>query len=65
MQDLASAIDEEDVAKFTEVVKEFDSMTRLVCPLKHWHMISFFVQSAKVLDGDLKPFLFYCIDLCI
>lgn len=29
---LASAIDEEDVAKFTEVVKEFDSIT----PLDSW-----------------------------
>jgi len=29
-QDLASAIDEEDVAKFTGVVKEFDSITPLV-----------------------------------
>lgn len=33
-QDLAAAIDEEDVAKFTDAVKEFDSMTQLVsvCP---------------------------------
>lgn len=29
-QDLAAAIDEEDVAKFTDAVKEFDSMTPLV-----------------------------------
>jgi alpha-soluble NSF attachment protein len=29
-QDVAAAIDEEDVAKFTEAVKEFDSMTPLV-----------------------------------
>ncbi|XP_020522507.1 alpha-soluble NSF attachment protein isoform X2 [Amborella trichopoda] len=29
LADLASAIDEEDVEKFTEVVKEYDSMTRL------------------------------------
>ncbi|OAE31480.1 hypothetical protein AXG93_3128s1170 [Marchantia polymorpha subsp. ruderalis] len=28
-QDLAAAIDEEDVGKFTDVVKEFDSMSRL------------------------------------
>lgn len=36
-QDLAAAVDEEDVAKFTDVVKEFDSMTPLVyflLPLK-------------------------------
>ncbi|XP_077216047.1 alpha-soluble NSF attachment protein 2-like [Tasmannia lanceolata] len=29
LADLASAIDEEDVGKFTDVIKEFDSMTRL------------------------------------
>uniref|UniRef100_A0A0C9S2T4 TSA: Wollemia nobilis Ref_Wollemi_Transcript_18615_1367 transcribed RNA sequence n=1 Tax=Wollemia nobilis TaxID=56998 RepID=A0A0C9S2T4_9CONI len=29
LADLASAMDEEDVVKFTDVVKEFDSMTRL------------------------------------
>ncbi|KAK6929534.1 hypothetical protein RJ641_005739 [Dillenia turbinata] len=29
LADLAAAIDEEDVAKFTDVVKEFDSMTQL------------------------------------
>ncbi|PIA36887.1 hypothetical protein AQUCO_03200092v1 [Aquilegia coerulea] len=29
LADLAAAIDEEDVTKFTDVVKEFDSMTRL------------------------------------
>lgn len=29
-QELAAAIDEEDVAKFTTIVKEFDSMTQLV-----------------------------------
>ncbi|XP_068647550.1 alpha-soluble NSF attachment protein-like [Aristolochia californica] len=29
LSDLSSAIDEEDVPKFTDVVKEFDSMTRL------------------------------------
>jgi len=28
-QDLAASIDEGDVAKFTDAVKEFDSMTRL------------------------------------
>ncbi|KAK8673463.1 hypothetical protein V6N13_111797 [Hibiscus sabdariffa] len=32
LADIASAIDEEDVTKFTEVVKEFDSMT----PLDSW-----------------------------
>lgn len=29
-QDIAASVDEEDVAKFTDVVKEFDSMTPLV-----------------------------------
>eukprot|EP00262_Sarcandra_glabra_P003181 TRINITY_DN1371_c0_g2_i1.p1 TRINITY_DN1371_c0_g2~~TRINITY_DN1371_c0_g2_i1.p1 ORF type:complete len:290 (-),score=61.68 TRINITY_DN1371_c0_g2_i1:349-1218(-) len=29
LADLAAAIDEEDVVKFTDVIKEFDSMTRL------------------------------------
>lgn len=29
-QDIAAAVDEEDVVKFTDVVKEFDSMTPLV-----------------------------------
>ncbi|KAF8402540.1 hypothetical protein HHK36_010625 [Tetracentron sinense] len=29
LADLAAAIDEEDIARFTDVVKEFDSMTRL------------------------------------
>lgn len=32
LADIASALDEEDVAKFTDVVKEFDSMT----PLDSW-----------------------------
>ncbi|KAH0873908.1 hypothetical protein HID58_071278 [Brassica napus] len=32
LSDLAAAIDEEDIAKFTNVVKEFDSMT----PLDSW-----------------------------
>jgi len=30
LQDLSTAIDEEDVAKFTDALKEFDSMTPLV-----------------------------------
>lgn len=33
MQDLATAIDEVDTVKFTDVVKEFDSMSRLVSML--------------------------------
>ncbi|WRX21116.1 hypothetical protein QQP08_013603 [Theobroma cacao] len=49
LADIASAIDEEDVTKFTDVVKEFDSMTPLVCqsPLQmlvgwsrtHWILV--------------------------
>lgn len=31
LQNLASATDEGDIAKFTDIVKEFDSMTPLVC----------------------------------
>jgi hypothetical protein len=31
-QDIAAAVDEEDVVKFTDVIKEFDSMTPLVKP---------------------------------
>lgn len=30
MKDLAAAIDEENINKFTDVVKEYDSMIRLV-----------------------------------
>jgi alpha-soluble NSF attachment protein len=30
LQDLAAAIDETDVVKFTDVVKDFDTMSRLV-----------------------------------
>lgn len=33
MQDLATAVDEVDTVKFTDVVKEFDSMSRLVSML--------------------------------
>jgi alpha-soluble NSF attachment protein len=29
IQDLASAIDEVDVVKFTDIVKEYDSMSRI------------------------------------
>jgi len=29
LADLAAAIDEEDIAKFTDAIKEFDSMTQL------------------------------------
>lgn len=31
LQNLAEALDEGDVVKFTDAVQEYDSMTRLVC----------------------------------
>jgi hypothetical protein len=31
IQDLAGAIDEVDVVKFTDIVKEYDNMSRIVC----------------------------------
>jgi hypothetical protein len=34
IQDLASAIDEVDVVKFTDIVKEYDSMSRIVSSLR-------------------------------
>ncbi|KAL5101801.1 hypothetical protein RYX36_006128 [Vicia faba] len=45
-EDVAAAIDEEDVAKFTEAVKEFDSMT----PLAH----AKFLWSILVSMGDFQ-----------
>lgn len=56
-QELAAAIDEEDVAKFTTIVKEFDSMTQLVHsspPLKLWiHTVIFML--------DFYQFVAICI----
>jgi alpha-soluble NSF attachment protein len=40
-QDLAASMDEGDVAKFTDAVKEFDSMTRLVLSIGILPVISF------------------------
>ena len=47
-QDLAASIDEEDVAKFTTVVKEFERATPLVyfCVKKNW--ILFLVMSCNL-----------------
>lgn len=52
-QDLAASMDEGDVAKFTDAIKEFDSMTRLVCSVavpcfcfeisSHWWLTCLFV----------------------
>ncbi|MFS7936979.1 putative NSF attachment protein [Helianthus anomalus] len=40
LMELAAAMDEEDVAKFTDAVKEFDSMTKLVIITLLWSYIS-------------------------
>nr|ACU17814.1 unknown [Glycine max] len=52
LADIAAAIDEEDVGKFTEVIKEFDSMT----PLDSWKTTLFLrgkeKLKAKELEGD-------------
>ena len=39
VQDLAAAVDEVDVAKFTDAVKEFDSMTKLVFQAFYFELI--------------------------
>lgn len=44
-QDIADAIDEEDVVKFTDVVKEFDGMTPLV---KHSHASCYYLIRLSV-----------------
>lgn len=41
VQDLAASVDDVDVGKFTDVVKEYDSMSRLVS-------LSFFPTSSRV-----------------
>ncbi|KAK8997760.1 hypothetical protein V6N11_012298 [Hibiscus sabdariffa] len=43
INDIASAIDEEDVTKFTDVVKKFDSMT----PLDSWKTTLFTSSEGK------------------
>ncbi|KAJ0560364.1 putative NSF attachment protein [Helianthus annuus] len=40
LADLAAAMDEEDVAKFTDAVKDFDSMTKLVIITLLWSYIT-------------------------
>ncbi|KAJ0616240.1 putative NSF attachment protein [Helianthus annuus] len=40
LADMAAAMDEEDVAKFTDAVKEFDSMTKLVIITLSWSYIT-------------------------
>ncbi|KAJ0950000.1 putative NSF attachment protein [Helianthus annuus] len=40
LTELAAAMDEEDVAKFTDAVKEFDSMTKLVIITLLWSYIT-------------------------
>ncbi|KAJ0714736.1 hypothetical protein HanPI659440_Chr13g0492801 [Helianthus annuus] len=38
--DMAAAMDEKDVAKFSDAVKEFDSMTKLVIITLLWSYIT-------------------------
>ncbi|KAM0007920.1 putative NSF attachment protein [Helianthus debilis subsp. tardiflorus] len=40
LADIAAAMDEDDVAKFTDAVKEFDSMTKLVIIILLWSYIT-------------------------
>ena len=49
MQDLAAAIMEVDVDKFTDIVKEFDSMSRLVSPILHHEFCVLWLQSSEVI----------------
>jgi hypothetical protein len=42
-QDLAASTDEGDVGKFTDAVKEFDSMTRLVQSIGNFSVFSFII----------------------
>ncbi|XP_058748237.1 alpha-soluble NSF attachment protein 2-like [Vicia villosa] len=50
LADVAAAIDEEDVAKFTEAVKEFDSMT----PLDSWKTTLFLRVKEKLKAKELE-----------
>ncbi|KAI4302443.1 hypothetical protein MLD38_038188 [Melastoma candidum] len=50
LQDIAAAIDEEDVAKFTNVVKEFDSMT----PLDSWKTTLLLRVKEKIKAKELE-----------
>ncbi|KAI4382892.1 hypothetical protein MLD38_008794 [Melastoma candidum] len=50
LQDVATAIDEEDVAKFTDVVKEFDSMT----PLDSWKTTLLLRVKEKIKAKELE-----------
>lgn len=50
LADVAAAIDEEDVAKFTEVVKEFDSMS----PLDSWKTTLFLRVKEKLKAKELE-----------
>ncbi|CAJ2653487.1 alpha-soluble NSF attachment protein 2-like [Trifolium pratense] len=50
LADVAAAIDEEDVAKFTEVVKEFDSMT----PLDSWKTTLFLRVKEQIKAKELE-----------
>ncbi|KAI4306913.1 hypothetical protein L6164_030153 [Bauhinia variegata] len=50
LADIAAAIDEEDVAKFTDVVKEFDSMT----PLDSWKTTLLLRVKEKLKSKELE-----------
>ncbi|WJX58954.1 hypothetical protein P8452_44353 [Trifolium repens] len=50
LADVAAAIDEEDVAKFTEAVKEFDSMT----PLDSWRTTLFLRVKEQIKAKELE-----------
>ncbi|GAU18160.1 hypothetical protein TSUD_248610 [Trifolium subterraneum] len=50
LADVAAALDEEDVAKFTEVVKEFDSMT----PLDSWKTTLFLRVKEQIKAKELE-----------
>ena len=46
-QDLAASMDEGDVAKFTDAVKEFDSMTRLVLSIGNLSVFPFVIAFGR------------------
>nr|ARD05064.1 SNAP18 protein [Glycine max]ARD05067.1 SNAP18 protein [Glycine max] len=52
LADIAAAIDEEDVAKFTDVVKEFDSMT----PLDSWKTTLLLRVKEKLKAKELEEY---------
>jgi hypothetical protein len=47
-------MDEGDIAKFTDAIKEFDSMTRLVCLVV---IRMFYFETSKSLMGIFRVFV--------